>query len=117
MDTFALGAILYEVKHKQRLPRFDTRPEEFKARLGKVRVANDPLSCLITGLLEDFPYRLSIDEALARPWLNPSSVELDAALLFFEPRQDNVDQDDHDGDGRMQGLDERLVSHPNHGED
>jgi len=41
------------------------------------------MSSLITGLLEDLPYRLSIDKALAQPWLNPSNKESDAAILFF----------------------------------
>ena len=30
MDTFALGSILYNIKHKSQLPRFDRNPEEFK---------------------------------------------------------------------------------------
>ena len=75
MDIFALGSILYEVKHKYRLPRFDTRPDEFKERLEKVRVANDPMSSLIYGLLENLPHRLTIDKALTHLWLNPSKEE------------------------------------------
>ena len=30
MDTFALGCILYQIKHKDWLPRFDRKPQEFK---------------------------------------------------------------------------------------
>lgn len=33
MDTFALGSILYQVKHRYQLPAFDKRPEEFKERI------------------------------------------------------------------------------------
>ena len=113
LDTFALGSILYEVKHKYRLPRFDTRPEEFKERLEEVRLANDPMSSLISGLLEDLPHRLTIDNSLAQPWLNPTNQKSDEAILFFKHMEKGVDQVDDDGDGRMHGLDENLVSHTN----
>ena len=83
MDTFALGCILYGIKHQDWLPRFDKKPEEFKKKVSKVRLANDPMSSLITGLLEDLPYRLSITRALSHDWLNPSGKKADEALLFY----------------------------------
>ena len=72
MDIFALGSILYEVKYKQRLPRFDKRPKEYEQKVKIIRLANDPMSNLIHGLLDDLPFRFSIEKALKQPWLNPS---------------------------------------------
>ena len=82
MDIFALGSILYEVKYKRRLRYPDRCPREFKAQIDEVRLANDPLSRLIAGLVEDLPYRLSIVKALAYSWLNPSDNDKAAAILF-----------------------------------
>ena len=71
------------MKHKCSLPRIDRYPEKFKEQVEEVRVDNDPVSSLITKLVEELPYRVSIDKALAHPWLNPSVDDKDAALLFF----------------------------------
>ena len=100
MDTFALGCILYQIKHKDWLPRFDRKPVEFKKEVNKVRLTNDAMSSLITGLLEDIPHRLSINKALDHPWLNPSSQESDAAILFFSPHKNRVDHSDDGSDDR-----------------
>ena len=73
---------------------------EFKKEVNKVRLTNDEMSSLIMGLLEDIPHRLSINKALDHPWLNPSSKESDAALLFFSPHKNRVDHSDDGSDDR-----------------
>ena len=112
MDIFALGSILYEVRYKRRLRYPDRCPREFKAQIDEVRLANDPLSRLIAGLVEDLPYRLSIVKALAHSWFNPSENDKAAAVLFHQPLYSGIDRDGDERNENMSEYDEIIVSEP-----
>ena len=55
-----------------------------------VMAAKDPMSYLIAGLIARSSDRLTIEQALAHPWLNPTDTHRAAAILF----DGGIDQDE-----------------------
>ena len=99
-DVFALGSILFEIRFKRELPKVNKEPEEFKEALEVLAGCNDSLSRLIARLICGPSERLSITEALAHPWLNPTDRYKAAAILF-----DCVEDDEE-----MQQQEEQIQS-------
>ena len=66
--------------------------------------ANDSLSNLITGLIGSNRERLTMEEALAHPWLNPSDRYKAAAILFESPIKEGEDHSFKEAAAHDDGL-------------
>ena len=89
-DTFALGSILFEIKYRKNLHFSNRSPKEFMEDYDFVMATKDPMSHLIAGLIARSSDRLTIEQALAHPWLNPTDTHRAAAILF----DGGIDQDE-----------------------
>ena len=81
-DVYALGSILFEIRFKRELPRVHKEPELYRETIECLKGYNDSLARLIAGLICSRSERLSITEALAHPWLNPTDRYRASAILF-----------------------------------
>ena len=73
------------------MPCADKGGEQYTDALEDLHSANDSLSDLIAGLIGSNRERLSMAEALAHPWLNPSDIYKAAAILFDSPIKEGED--------------------------
>ena len=113
-DAFALGSILFEIKYMRFLPRVDRNNEEYMEALEEVGSASDSMSNLISGLLAKAPERLTIEQALAHPWLNPSEKYRAAAILFDDPIEEDEDLVSKDAGAHSAGLEVLAVDQAAH---
>ena len=113
-DAFALGSILFEIKYMRFLPRVDRNSDEYMEALEEVGSASDSMSNLISGLLAKAPERLTIEQALAHPWLNPSEKYRAAAILFNDPIEEDEDLVSRDAGAQSADLEVPAVDQAAH---
>ena len=103
-DAFALGSILFEIKFKRPLPCVNKNGEDYREILEDLSRSSDSSSNLISGLIVGATERLTIEQALAHPWLNPSDRSKAAAILFEDPIEDDLDLVSKDAGAQSVGL-------------